>query len=179
MNRLLFHLTVSLLLISCGNSSLDKTTLTKTSDSSVISKSDTIPITKETVSVSTKPDSIDKVNSNTISTDGKNYIGKATISKSDSTIWLTADMKLDYRIFGYDKPDITSRKMILLSIFTSDVKGNPFKCPFGSYYQSIDMTDMELKYISTVGNFIKVNILKNGAIQGIVYIDKKWIEFEE
>jgi hypothetical protein len=41
------------------------------------------------------------------------------------------------------------------------------------------MPDMELKYVSTEGNFIKANIFKNNTLEGTVYIDKKWIEFEK
>jgi hypothetical protein len=107
------------------------------------------------------------------------HVQKAVVSESDSLIWLTANMKLDHRIFGYDKPDTSSKKMILISIFTDDVEGNPFNCPFGSYYQSSNMIDMELKYISTEGQFIKANIIRNDTVEGTVYIDKRWIEFEE
>jgi hypothetical protein len=127
---------------------------------------------------SDKLDTIDKANLNSIVVN-EDYIQKATVSKSDSSIWLTANMKLDHRIFGFGKPDTTSRKMILISIFTNDVEGNPFKCPFGSYYQTSDFNNMELKYVSTEGSFIKANIFKNDSLQGSVYIDKKWIEFEE
>lgn len=86
-------------------------------------------------------------------------------------------MKLDHRIFGYEKPDINSRKMILISIFTNDVEGNPYKCPWGSYYQTGEMENMELKYAKETGSFVEAMIIKDNKIQGKVYFEKKWIEF--
>ena len=41
-------------------------------------------------------------------------MGKAYIEK-DGTIWMSANMKKDHRIFGYKDKDIYSEKMILLS----------------------------------------------------------------
>lgn len=178
MSKFIFCLFLLFSCISCDNSKTDKTSVQISSDTLNLSKADTVPSTKEVVNSSDKLDSVNKANSNTITVDEDN-IQKASVSKSDSSIWLTANMKLDHRIFGYEKPDTSSRKMILISIFTNDVEGNPFKCPFGSYYQTSDMTDMEIKYVSTEGKFIKVNVFRNAVLQGTVYIDKKWIEFEE
>ena len=163
---------------ACSNSNADKKAVVYNSDTVSMLKNDTVPIAKKIANNSLKLDNIDKENPNNLTVD-EDYIQKATVSKSDSSIWLTANMKLDHRIFGYDKPDTTSRKMILISIFTNDVEGNPFKCPFGSYYQTSDMTDMEIKYVCKDGKFIKANVFKNSVLQGTVYIDKKWIEFEE
>lgn len=107
------------------------------------------------------------------------YNQKATVSKKDSTIRLTANMKRDHRIFGYLKPDTNSKKMILISIFTNDVKGNPFNCPFGSYYQTSDMKGMIIKFVSKEGLFIKGKIVKKDSSGTQIYILEKWIEFEE
>ena len=111
--------------------------------------------------------------------DCNGQILKAIVSKSDSTIWLTANIRLDHRIFGYAKPDTNSRKMILLSVFTNDVKDNPFNCPYGSYYQTSEMDDMKMKFISKNGVYIKAAIIKNDSAAAIIYILKKWIEFEK
>lgn len=105
-------------------------------------------------------------------------LGQATVSQRDSSIILTANMKLDHKIFGYDKSDRNSQKIILISIFTNDVEGNPFKCPSGAYYQTSDMTNMELKYVSTEMQYIKANVIKTDNIQRTVYFDKKWIKFD-
>ncbi|HET8809509.1 MAG TPA: lysozyme inhibitor LprI family protein [Flavobacteriaceae bacterium] len=106
------------------------------------------------------------------------YMGKANI-EPDGEIWLSANMKRDHRIFGYKEKNIHSKKMILLSIFTNEVKNNPFNCKYGAYYDTNDMEDSKLKYISTEGDFIKVEITKAKKPIDTVYMEKKWFEFEQ
>ncbi|WP_342331771.1 hypothetical protein [Pedobacter sp. FW305-3-2-15-E-R2A2] len=108
----------------------------------------------------------------------EDLLNKAEVSMKDSLIRLSANMRLDHRIFGYEKPDTNSKKMILLSIFTSDVKGNPYRCPYGSFYETNEMEGLELKFVLDGDKFIEVNVKKEEAILGRVFIDKKWIEFE-
>jgi hypothetical protein len=125
-------------------------------------------------------DSMDKKNTAIILQDG-DFITKATVSKKDSIISIIGRLGpgySDYRIFGYKKNDSRSRKMILISIFTDDVKNNPFLCPFGAYYQTSDMKNMQLKYLSKKGCYIKAAIIKEDKQQATVYIEKKWIAFE-
>ncbi len=109
----------------------------------------------------------------------QDYNQKATVSKEDSIIWLIANIKRDHRIFGYIKPDTNSKKMILISIFTNDIKGNPFNCPLGSYYQTSDMTDMIIKFVSKKGSFIKAKIERRDSADTQIFILRKWIEFEK
>jgi hypothetical protein len=45
-------------------------------------------------------------------------------------------MREDHKMFGYAAADTAARKLILFSIFTSDVKGNPYRCPLGAYYET-------------------------------------------
>lgn len=106
-------------------------------------------------------------------------IQKATVSKSDSVIWLTANMKLDHRMIGYDQPDTNSKKMILFSIFTRDVKDNPFNCPFGAYYSTSDMKNTKLKFIGNAGSFIKASMIKDNKVAATVYIEKLWVAFDD
>jgi len=166
---------ILLIMVSCNNSNtinqLNKNdSAVRTTKSADVPKSDTAISTK-------KRDSINKINSANIETDKANT-AKAYVSKDDSSISLTGNIRLDYRIFGYEKPDTSSKKQILFSVFTDDVEGNPFNCTYGAYYQTSDMNDMEIKYISTDGQFVKANILKGRGPQAIIFIDKRWIEFE-
>ncbi|NQX39252.1 hypothetical protein SAMN05421820_102377 [Pedobacter steynii] len=108
----------------------------------------------------------------------EDQLNKAEVSMKDSLIWLAANMRLDHRIFGYEKPDTNSKKMILLSIFTSDVKGNPYHCPYGSFYETNEMDGLQLKFVSDGDKFIEVKVKKEEAVLGRVFIDKKWIDFE-
>ncbi|CAM4350798.1 lysozyme inhibitor LprI family protein [Gillisia hiemivivida] len=104
-------------------------------------------------------------------------MGKATIQK-DSSVWITANMKRNHRIFGYEKKNIHSSKMILLSIFTNEVENNPFECKYGAYYDTSGMTDLDLKYQNTQDEFIKIALLKKGKIIDEVFMLKKWFEFK-
>jgi hypothetical protein len=107
------------------------------------------------------------------------HINKAYISKSDSSIFVVQNKYRDHRIFGYERPDIHSRKMILISIFTKDVEGNPFQCPLGAYYSSGSMENIDLKYVSTGAGFIKANVSNKEGILGVVFIEKKYTVFGE
>ncbi|MFL1896375.1 lysozyme inhibitor LprI family protein [Aquimarina sp. 2-A2] len=105
------------------------------------------------------------------------YMGKAFIEK-DNSIWMTASMRKDHRIFGHKNKDIYSEKMILLSVFTYEVENNPFNCKYGAFYDTNGMKDLELKYIATENEFLKIEIIKNGKTIDKVYMLKKWFEFE-
>lgn len=126
---------------------------------------------------SQKVDSIDKSNRESIETLGNN-ITLAYVYSKDSSITLVANIRADYRIFGYSKPSIKSEKLLLLSIYTSDVEGNPFRCKFGAYYETSDMKNLDLKYRETSGDFIKAVVIDNRKKETLVYFEKKWIEFE-
>lgn len=65
---------------------------------------------EENKNILSELDSINLENSKSIIASGDN-ITKAYILK-DSLLYLTADMKKDHRIFGYEKPDLTSKKTI-------------------------------------------------------------------
>ena len=106
-------------------------------------------------------------------------INKATIFKTDSIIRLNAVMRLDHKIVGYEKPNVKSRKMIMLSIFTSDVENNPHHCPYGAYYDTTNMNGFTIKYLATQGNFIKTALLKNNKTKAVVYFEKNWMEWQE
>lgn len=171
MTRLLFFLNL-ILIISCNSAPDNNQTAIINTDSST----PTVAIANSSTDV--KADSIDKSNANTIDAD-KDNINKATVSLKDSMLVVTSDKYRDHRFFGYSKPDVHSKRMILFSIFTNDVKGNPFGCPYGSYYQTRDMQNMELKYLSADEAYVKFAIMQNNTQQNTVYIDKKWIDIEK
>ncbi len=177
MTRLILFTLFSLFFMACNDLRSDKAVTTNQNDTNNISKHHTIDTSKTLINNYDKADSVDKANSEAIIVDEDN-VQKAIVSKSDSSISLTSNIRLDHRIFGYDKPDTSSKKIILLSVFTDDVEGNPFHCTYGSFYQTSDMNDMELKYASKEGQFIKATLLKIGIPVATVYINRKWIEFE-
>jgi hypothetical protein len=104
-------------------------------------------------------------------------VNKIQISKKDSIMSLYSSMQKECRIFGYDKPNKNSKKMILLSIWTFDVKGNPSNCKYGSYYDTNSMDNLELKYIGKDNSFIKAALVKNTIKISTIYFENKWVEF--
>ena len=106
---------------------------------------------------------------------------KATISKLDSTFWVRGDIRKDYRIIGYEKPSFKSRSLILFSVFTRDVKDNPLKCLFGSYYSTADMTfkDKKLKFVRFEGSFAKVLLMRGDTLLASLYFPKSWVELSD
>ncbi len=90
----------------------------------------------------------------------------------NNKLYLRANMRLDHRIFGFSKPSYDSKLMILFSIYTDDVKNNPYKCSLGAYY---DTTSFDIVYLKTVGDFIKTKI-KHLNQENIVYFEKKWVK---
>lgn len=97
----------------------------------------------------------------------------------DSSLHLTANIRADHIIFGYEKPDTTSQKLLLLSVFTSDVENNPYGLKLGSYYETSGMDKLSLKYKETVGDFIKVFAIENSGNTTELFIERKWVEFSE
>ena len=106
-----------------------------------------------------------------------NNVNKLIISREDSLIWITSSMYLNHRIFGYEKPNINSRKLILISCFTADVENNPFELPFGAYYE-LDK-DHKAKFLKNENEFIVAKFIINGKDMENVYFEKKWIEFDD
>lgn len=108
------------------------------------------------------------------------FFQKAIIDLRDSSFTVYQNIRADYRIFGYQKPDTNARKMILFSVFTSDVKDNPYKCLFGSYYYSGALQDTKIKYIKNKGSFVETHLIKdNDILPTPIYFLKDWVEFEE
>jgi len=104
---------------------------------------------------------------------------KAEVSRRDSSFSVFENIRRDYRIFGYQRPDTNSKRMILFSVFTRDVDQNPYDCPYGSFYQSSSMENSEIKYQSVVGPFVATELYVDGRKVADLYFEKKWIEFTD
>lgn len=92
-------------------------------------------------------------------------------------VHLYSNIRYEHRMFGYAKPDTKSKRLILFSVYTNDVEGNPFNCPFGSYYETAGMEKILLTYLKTTGRFAEMNLCRNGK-NTKVYFLKKYIRFE-
>ncbi|WP_310379779.1 hypothetical protein [Flavobacterium sp.] len=121
-------------------------------------------------------DSIHNTNEKMIKVSGKD-VNKLIASKTDSLIWITSSKYLDHRIFGYEIPNINSKKLILISSFTADVENNPFVLPLGAYYE-LDKNH-KAKFLKKEKEFIVAKIILYGKEMENVYFEKKWIEFDD
>lgn len=106
-------------------------------------------------------------------------LNKATfyLSSNDSILTLTAQMRIDHRIFGYAKPDTTSERLILFSIFTNEVENNPSKCKFGSYYSIENDQPFKIKYVGNKDEFVETKLIHENGTKQSVFFEKKWIDF--
>lgn len=125
----------------------------------------------------TNKDSLDWELQGNVFLEGDN-LNKLQVTKQDSIVRLYSNIRHDHRIFGYEKADLKSRKKILFSVFTFDVKDNPCNCVFGSYYETSSMEGITMKYTGKEKSFIKVELLESKTKLGTVYFEKKWVEFE-
>jgi hypothetical protein len=121
-------------------------------------------------------DSVQLTNNHKIENAGED-INRLVISRIDSLIWITASKYTEHRIFGYENPNVNSKKMILISCFTADVEKNPFELPLGAYYE-ID-ENHKIKFLKIDGDFVKTKFILNGKDMENVYFEKKWTEFDE
>jgi hypothetical protein len=104
-------------------------------------------------------------------------IEKAQISKGDSSFFVYNNIRKDYRIFGYQRPDTNSKRLILFSVFTRDVENNPYKCTYGAYYGSLGMNSIQIKFVADKGSFIIADLIIERKNAAKLYFEKKWIEF--
>lgn len=134
---------------------------------------------KQTPYILTNLDSIDKTNNESVVASGDN-INKAFVfvKDGDSTINMTANIRMDHRIFGYSAPDIHSERLLLLSVFSNDVENNPFRCKLGAYYNTRDMDDLTLKFIAITENFVRAELIDKYNNHTTIYFEKKWINIE-
>ena len=107
------------------------------------------------------------------------FIQKAIVYRSDSSLNMFENIRADYKIFGYQAPDTNSRKLLLVSVFTKDVEGNPYNCEYGSYYGSNFMEGITIKYVKSTGNFVEANLIKGKVVLTPIFIQKNWVEFKD
>jgi hypothetical protein len=104
---------------------------------------------------------------------------KAEVSRSDSSIRVKGDIKKDYRIFGYERPNKKSRPLILFSVFTRDVQSNPYRCRYGAYYSTSDLAfeETKIKFKGFNGQFLRADLLIEGEVIDTFYFERQWITF--
>lgn len=102
-------------------------------------------------------------------------IGQNTghVDKKTKEFFITSTPKAEYKIFGYQFPNITTKKMICFSTFSYDVRDNLNKCPLGSYFDTSFMKEGDrIIYLGMVGSFGKMNFITGSGKKTLVYIPK-------
>jgi hypothetical protein len=123
-----------------------------------------------------KLDSLDKANQALFLSGNDRNKAFVLLKDGDSSINIISDKFKDHRFFGYAMPDLSSERILLFSVFTNDVKNNPFGCRLGAYYNDVS-TPFKLKYVSASGNFIKAIAVDSDDHSTNVFFEKSWIEF--
>jgi hypothetical protein len=102
-------------------------------------------------------------------------IGQNTghVDKKTKEFFITSTPKAEYKIFGYQFPNITTKKMICFSTFSYDVRDNLNKCPLGSYFDTSFMKEGDrIIYLGMVGSFGKMNFITGSGKKTLIYIPK-------
>jgi hypothetical protein len=102
-------------------------------------------------------------------------IGQAvgTVNKKTKEFSVVSDLKMDYRVFGYQYPNNTTRKMICFSSHDADVRDNYSGCPLGSYFDTDKMkVGDKILYLGGIGIFGKMNFISGSGKKTIFYLPK-------
>ncbi|MCA6439098.1 MAG: hypothetical protein IM581_04165 [Chitinophagaceae bacterium] len=163
-----------LLMTSCSESPRKHVSTITVKDTTMESaEPDSFQIPKPKINM----DSINKTNDSII-TAAKGYTTKAEISEVDSSFSLFTNKRKDHRIFGFEAPSKNAKKLILFSIFTGDVSGNPFNLPLGAYYDMKNTPTLLFRYLQKLPGFIKVLCTdQRSGKSTILYFDINDVEF--
>ena len=97
----------------------------------------------------------------------------AHVDKKTKEFFITSTPKAEYKIFGYQFPNITTKKMICFSTYSYDVRDNLNKCPLGSYFDTSFMKEGDrIIYLGMVGSFGKMNFITGSGKKTLIYIPK-------
>jgi hypothetical protein len=129
---------------------------------------------KKVLTLSPELDSIERVHNQSILDSGER-ITRAYVDSENNRIDLWADIKLDHRFYGYEKPDANSKRLILFSIFTNDVDGNPFGLDLGAYYSTADVEGGIFTFVSEKDDFVEAEFQDKEGKKTTLYFERKWI----
>jgi hypothetical protein len=102
---------------------------------------------------------------------------KPVVSLTDKTFNLYIDYDLDTpTTWGYQSPDLKSKKSICFSSETSIIEGYQSKCILGCYYETLDL---DIQYVGIVGAFVKLKFKKEGKADVIFYVKKTDVRIDK
>lgn len=104
---------------------------------------------------------------------GVNAQTTARVDRKTKEFFIPANPKAEFRIYGYQYPNITTRKVICFSTYNYDVSDNLCKCQLGSYFNTGFMKEGDrIVYLGMVGPFAKMNFISGNGKKTIFYLQK-------
>jgi hypothetical protein len=103
----------------------------------------------------------------------------AHVDKKSKEFLILTGTKGDYRMFGYQYPNITTKTMICFSSNANDVRDNFSKCPLGSYFDTGKMKEGDrILYLGPTGSFGKFSFIAGNGKKTIFYFPKSDYAFK-
>lgn len=95
------------------------------------------------------------------------------VDKKTKEFTVPANLKTEYRFFGYQYANPSTQKMICFSSRVADVKDNYNRCPLGSYFdtEKIKYGD-KIVYLGPIGSYGKMNYIGGDGKKTIFYLPK-------
>jgi hypothetical protein len=95
------------------------------------------------------------------------------VDKKTKEFTVAPDQKTEYRVYGYQFANNTTRRMICFSSSSNDVQANYAGCPLGSYYDTNRMKPGDkILYLGQVGTFAKMNYVTSSGTKTIFFLPK-------
>ena len=97
----------------------------------------------------------------------------AKVDKKTKEFIIPSDTKDEFRFYGFQFPNESTKKMICFSSNRYDVASNIANCPLGSYYNTGGMNlGDRIVYLGKVGNYGKMNFISGSGKKTLIYILK-------
>jgi hypothetical protein len=95
------------------------------------------------------------------------------VDKKTKEFTVAADQKVEYRVYGYQFANTSTRKMICFSSNTNDVRANFAQCPLGAYFDTDKLHPGDkILYLGPVGPFAKMSFNTGGGTKTLFYLPK-------
>ena len=95
------------------------------------------------------------------------------VDKKTKEFFIPSDTKVEFRIYGYQFANETTKKMICFSSNRYDVAANIANCPLGSYFNTGGMKEGDrIIYLGKVGIYGKMNYISGSGKKTIFYMPK-------
>jgi hypothetical protein len=95
------------------------------------------------------------------------------VDKKTKEFSVAPDQKMDYRVYGYQYANITTRKMICFSSHDADVRDNYSRCPLGSYFDTDKLkVGDKIVYMGPNGSFAKMSFIAGTGQKTLFYLPK-------